>query len=399
MKNTRYAIFLASFLALLSFTACGEVGDKPAPKTTKADSSSVIDSSSVVDSKQDDSSSADSKTTTTASSKETTSVTTTSIVVMKDGKGNIVTQFAVGEDGKTIPLDKDGKPKTTTTKKSGSGSSSSGKTTTKKTSNGSSNNTTGSVTYQTNSGGSSGYSGGDSGYSDNGGYSYDNGGNSGSSGGSSGGSSSSGGGAVNTTTTTTTTRAPEPEPEPEPQTYDVCGLLLSNWTPDDYGLACATIVGGSYDENKCYEVACDLYEKNKSTYERGLNLINKIRSNAGANPLELDKDLCIAATMRSLEQDLVTGMSHTRPNGTGVKDLIKNRFSNIWSEDNPYGEICCSGVPDIDSAVSAWENSSGHYAIMTYSVNTKVGFGFSKYTGVEYWTAVFEGEIDWDQYF
>lgn len=230
MKNTRYAIFLASFIALLSFTACGEVGDKPAPKTTKADSSSVIDSSSVVDSKQDDSSSSDSKTTTTASSKETTSVTTTSIVVLKDGKGNIVTQFAVGEDGKTIPLDKDGKPKTTTTKKSGSGSSSSGKTTTKKTSNGSSNNTTGSVTYQTNSGGSSGYSGGNSGYSDNGGYSYDNGGNSGSSGGSSGGSGSSGGGAVNTTTTTTTTRAPEPEPEPV--VWD--GYTLDWWLQSDF---------------------------------------------------------------------------------------------------------------------------------------------------------------------
>ena len=201
MKNTRYAIFLASFIALLSFTACGEVGDKPAPKTTKADSSSVIDSSSVVDSKQDDSSSSDSKTTTTASSKETTSVTTTSIVVLKDGKGNIVTQFAVDENGRTISLGKDSK---TTTKKSGSGSSSSGKTSTKKTSNGSSNNTTGSVIYQTNSGGSSGYSSGDSGYSDNGGYSYDDGGNSGSSGGSSGGSGSSGGGAVNTTTTTTT---------------------------------------------------------------------------------------------------------------------------------------------------------------------------------------------------
>ena len=227
MKNTRYAIFLASFIALLSFTACGEVGDKPAPKTTKADSSSVIDSSSVVDSKQDDSSSSDSKTTTTASSKETTSVTTTSIVVLKDGKGNIVTQFAVDENGRTISLGKDSK---TTTKKSGSGSSSSGKTSTKKTSNGSSNNTTGSVTYQTNSGGSSGYSSGDSGYSDNGGYSYDDGGNSGSSGGSSGGSGSSGGGAVNTTTTTTTTRAPEPQPEPV--VWD--GYTLDWWLQSDF---------------------------------------------------------------------------------------------------------------------------------------------------------------------
>ena len=227
MKNTRYAIFLASFIALLSFTACGEVGDKPAPKTTKADSSSVIDSSSVVDSKQDDSSSSDSKTTTTASSKETTSVTTTSIVVLKDGKGNIITQFAVDESGRTISLGKDSK---TTTKKSGSGSSSSGKTSTKKTSNGSSNYTTGSVTYQTNSGGSSGYSSGDSGYSDNGGYSYDDGGNSGSSGGSSGGSGSSGGGVVNTTTTTTTTRAPEPEPEPV--VWD--GYTLDWWLQSDF---------------------------------------------------------------------------------------------------------------------------------------------------------------------
>lgn len=232
MKNTRYAIFLAPFIALLSFTACGEVGDKPAPKTTKADSSSVIDSSSVVDSKQDDSSSSDSKTTTTASSKETTSVTTTSIVVLKDGKGNIVTKFAVDENGRTISLGKDSK---TTTKKSGSGSSSSGKTSTKKTSNGSSNNTTGSVTYQTNSGGSSGYSSGDSGYSDNGGYSYDDGGNSGSSGGSSGGSGSSGGGAVNTTTTTTTTRAPEPEPVPS---IDYSNLI-ERWLASDYNTGTA----------------------------------------------------------------------------------------------------------------------------------------------------------------
>ncbi|MBR1421849.1 MAG: CAP domain-containing protein [Ruminococcus sp.] len=398
MKNTRKHISVLTILSVLAvLTSCGQVNEQTESKKyidSSVDSSSVNVSDSLSESFSNSDSSIASTTTTTtttaSSEEETSNVTTTSIVVMTNSKGNVVTQFAVDESGRTIALDKDGKPKTTTKKStSGStGSTSSGNTTTRKnTSNGSSSSSSGSGS----SGGNSSYN--NSGNSSNGNAGNSSNRNSGSNNSNSGNSGNSGNSQPKQTTTTTTTQETQ---APEPTTYDVCGLLLSNWTPEDYGMACATIVGGSYDENKCYNVACELYEKNKSTYERGLSLINRIRAEAGCNPLELDRDLCIAATMRSLEQDLVTGISHTRPNGTGIEELIKSRFSNIWSEDNFYGENCCEGAFDIDSAVDAWRNSPGHYGNMIHSIYTKVGFGFSKYTGIEYWTADFEGEIDWD---
>ena len=398
MKNTRKHILLSFAVLMMTMTACGQVNDDKTESRKSSASSNVDSSSSESDSSLSslsDSSKSDSKTTTTtAATKATSSVTTTSIVTVTDAKGNLLSKISIDENGKVINLDKDGKPKTTTkktTNKTGSTSSSGTATTTRKTTSGGGSSTS----YTSNSGNnnSGGYSNGNSGSYDNS-YSNDNN-NSGNSGNSGNNNSSSN----NNQQQQTEQQTQAPEPEPQKEYYDVCGFLLDNWCPENYGLAGAKIVGGSYDESKCYDVACELYEKNKSIYERGLSLINQVRSEAGVSPLELDKNLCIAATMRSLEQDFVTGMSHTRPDGTGLRELISNRFSEIWSSDKSYGENCCSGAPDVDSAVDAWKNSSGHYAIMTYSVHTKVGLGLSQYTGVEYWTAAFEGEIDWDQYF
>ena len=398
MKNTRKHILLSFAVLMMTMTACGQVNDDKTESRKSSASSNVDSSSSESDSSlssSSDSSKSDSKTTTTTTaSKATSSVTTTSIVTVTDAKGNLLSKISIDENGKVINLDKDGKPKTTTkktTSKTGSTSSSGTATTTRKTTSGGGSSTS----YTSNSGNnnSGGYSNGNSGSSDN---SYSNNNNNSGNSGNSGNNNSS---SNNNQQQQTEQQTQAPEPEPQKEYYDVCGFLLDNWCPENYGLAGAKIVGGSYDESKCYDVACELYEKNKSIYERGLSLINQVRSEAGVSPLELDKNLCIAATMRSLEQDFVTGMSHTRPNGSQIKDLICNRFSSIGSSDNLYGENCCEGAYDIDSAVEAWKDSPAHYANMVYSEYTKIGLGLSKYMGIEYWTTVFEGEIDWDQYF
>ena len=331
MKNTRKHILLSFAVLMMTMTACGQVNDDKTESRKSSASSNVDSSSSESDSSLSslsDSSKSDSKTTTTtAATKATSSVTTTSIVTVTDAKGNLLSKISIDENGKVITLDKDGKPKTTTTTKkttNKTGSTSSGGTasTTRKTTSGGGSSTS----YTSNSGNnnSGGYSNGNSGSSDN---SYSNNNNNSGNSGNSGNNNSS---SNNNQQQQTEQQTQAPEPEPQKEYYDVCGFLLDNWCPENYGLAGAKIVGGSYDESKCYDVACELYEKNKSIYERGLSLINQVRSEAGVSPLELDKNLCIAATMRSLEQDFVTGMSHTRPDGTGLRELINNRFSEIW---------------------------------------------------------------------
>ena len=202
--NIKITTTIISAIAALSLASCGETGDSVAPRREIKDTSSSVsenDTSSVAET----TSSSKTTTTTAKAESEKSSVTTTSIVVLKDGKGNIVTQFAVDESGKTISLDKDSKAKTTTKKSTtGSADSSAEKSTaTKKTSNGTTNNnTSGSVTYNTytyDNGNSGNYNNYSDNTSDNSGYSDPQ-------------PAQTETPKKTTTTTTTTTAAPAPAP-------------------------------------------------------------------------------------------------------------------------------------------------------------------------------------------
>ena len=247
--NIKITTTIISAIAALSLASCGETGDSVAPRREIKDTSSSVsenDTSSVAETTNS------SKTTTTTAKAESekSSVTTTSIVVLKDGKGNIVTQFAVDESGKTISLDKDSKAKTTTKKSStdSTNSSSSNKnTTTKKTSNGTTNNnTSGSVTYNTytyDNGNSGNYNNYSDNTSDNSGYSEPQ-------------PAQTEAPKKTTTTTTTTTAAPAPTPAP-----------AANWLDDlsDLDRAYYNFAYGDFSDYD-WNLICDDLEKRALSY-------------------------------------------------------------------------------------------------------------------------------------
>lgn len=247
--NIKITTTIISAIAALSLASCGETGDSVAPRREIKNTSSSIsenDTSSVAET----TSSSKTTTTTAKAESEKSSVTTTSIVILKDGKGNIVTQFAVDESGKTISLDKDSKAKTTTKKSSSdstNSSSSNKNTTTKKTSNGTTNNnTSGSVTYNTytydngNSGDYNNFS--DNNTSDNSGYSDPQ--------------PAQTEAPKKTTTTTTTTVAPAPAPAP-----------AANWLDDlsDLDRAYYNFAYGDFSDYD-WNLICDDLEKRALSY-------------------------------------------------------------------------------------------------------------------------------------
>ncbi len=204
---------------------------------------------------------------------------------------------------------------------------------------------------------------------------------------------------------------PEPEPEPESVTWvsyehddrptgaskNICGMVFSEYESIYYDLysdgskdvyfseTYYVQTGGEYSEQKCLEYAKQLYAENKSIYNRGLELVNELRADAGSAPLVLDETLCIVATMRCLEQDLVTGLSHDRPDGSSCFTII-----DLYP-DYPYffcGENVAWGQWDIDSAVSSWKSSQGHYDNMVNPYFSRIGIGFSNING-NYWTQDF----------
>lgn len=248
--NIKITTTIISAIAALSLASCGETGDSVAPRREIKDTSSSVsenDTSSVAET----TSSSKTTTTTAKAESEKSSVTTTSIVVLKDGKGNIVTQFAVDESGKTISLDKDSKAKTTTKKSSSDStnpSSSNKNTTTKKTSNGTTNNnnTSGSVTYNTytyDNGNSGNYNNYSDNTSDNSGYSEPQ-------------PAQTEAPKKTTTTTTTTTAAPAPAPAP-----------AANWLDDlsDLDRAYYNFAYGDFSDYD-WNLICDDLEKRALSY-------------------------------------------------------------------------------------------------------------------------------------
>lgn len=247
--NIKITTTIISAIAALSLASCGETGDSVAPRREIKDTSSSIsenDTASVAET----TSSSKTTTTTAKAESEKSSVTTTSIVVLKDGKGNIVTQFAVDESGKTISLDKDSKAKTTTKKSSSdstNSSSSNKNTTTKKTSNGTTNNnTSGSVTYNTytyDNGNSGNYNNYSDNTSDNSGYSDPQ-------------PTQTEAPKKTTTTTTTTTAAPAPAPAP-----------AANWLDDlsDLDRAYYNFAYGDFSDYD-WNLICDDLEKRALSY-------------------------------------------------------------------------------------------------------------------------------------
>jgi len=143
--------------------------------------------------------------------------------------------------------------------------------------------------------------------------------------------------------------------------------------------------GGSTDLKSQVEKNTSEY---MSVYQEVLTLVNKIRSEAGVEPLQLDITLCKAAGMRSLEMENAGVLSHTRPDGSSCFTVLSEYGIGYMAA----GENIAAGYPNAASVVEGWKNSKGHYENMVNPNFKKLGVGLSKQNKDNYriyWTQLF----------
>lgn len=131
--------------------------------------------------------------------------------------------------------------------------------------------------------------------------------------------------------------------------------------------------------------AYQVYTSNISLINGVLNYTNSYRDEVGVEKLDLDPNLSIAATIRSMEMAYSGKFSHTRPNGTSCFTIFNER--GISSSN--MGENIAMGQRSAESVSTSWRNSSGHYENMIDANFKKIGIGVFKFDGNFYWTQIF----------
>ncbi len=131
--------------------------------------------------------------------------------------------------------------------------------------------------------------------------------------------------------------------------------------------------------------ASQVYASNISLINGVLNYTNSYRDEVGVEKLDLDSDLSIAATIRSMEMAYSGKFSHTRPNGTSCFTIFNER--GISSSN--MGENIAMGQRSAESVSTSWRNSLGHYENMIDANFKKIGIGVFKFDGSFYWTQIF----------
>ncbi|KZX14819.1 CAP domain-containing protein [Methanobrevibacter filiformis] len=114
-----------------------------------------------------------------------------------------------------------------------------------------------------------------------------------------------------------------------------------------------------------------------------LKLVNQERAKVGLDPLQVDQRLVDAAKIRAKE--LLTQVSHTRPNG------------QIWYtvSDYAYGENLAAGPKTPKEVVTAWINSNyGHKEAILNKTYKTIGIAYiysgnNKKYGTHYWVQLF----------
>ncbi len=117
-----------------------------------------------------------------------------------------------------------------------------------------------------------------------------------------------------------------------------------------------------------------------------LDLVNKERSKAGANPLKLNDKLDLAADEHTLDQATNNKMSHTGSNGSKFDDRIKgDGYLFSFAAEN-----VAVGQKDPIQVMESWMNSPGHRANILNPNLTEMGVGVAAGQGGKlFWTQDF----------
>lgn len=123
-------------------------------------------------------------------------------------------------------------------------------------------------------------------------------------------------------------------------------------------------------------------------YQEVLRLVNEIRAEVGVAPLTLNTTMCQAASMRAIEMDYKSELSHTRPNASSCFSAL-DFYGVSYST---AGENIAMGYSSPTSVVNGWRNSQGHYENMINPNYTQLGVGYSNmqlYGNTPYWVQFF----------
>ena len=138
------------------------------------------------------------------------------------------------------------------------------------------------------------------------------------------------------------------------------------------------------------EEAIDLVATNWNQYNEVLNYVNMYRLELNISTIALDYDLCIAATIRSLEMAYTNNTSHIRPGNKSFYTVL----SELGYKGQTMGENIASGYSTPKAVTDGWRKSDGHYQNMINTDFNKIGIGMVKLDGTKYgiyWTQIFTG--------
>ena len=105
-----------------------------------------------------------------------------------------------------------------------------------------------------------------------------------------------------------------------------------------------------------------------SVEQQTCGLINNLRAGVGSPSLTIDEDLRAVARKRAME--IAINFSHDRPDGSGLKDLLKGISYRVAGEN-----IASSSEYSGDTFFNAWRNSATHYGNMIKSSYGRIGVG------------------------
>lgn len=146
--------------------------------------------------------------------------------------------------------------------------------------------------------------------------------------------------------------------------------------------------GYNANTNDLKKEAKEVMNNNMSTYKEVVVKVNEYRADAQVNPITLDNDLCLAATIRAMELAYANKFSHTRPNGT----LFYTVLNELKIPYSTAGENIAAGQTTVSAVTKSWYNSQGHRANMENKNFNKIGVGKYKLPYSNwgtYWVQIF----------
>jgi uncharacterized protein YkwD len=131
---------------------------------------------------------------------------------------------------------------------------------------------------------------------------------------------------------------------------------------------------------------------NSDTFDQQiLNLVNEERAKVGADPLQIDQQLDLAADLHSQDQAGMNQMTHAGSNGSD----IGTRANDVGYDFSTLGENVAAGYLDAESVMSGWMGSSGHRENILNADFKEIGIGYETGSdGTPYWTQDFGTSAD-----